>query len=56
MNIDFFLPYCAAGFWLSEFTLTELSEGGLFNGVLSIRGEFECRLLACLHDGSAAGF
>lgn len=55
-NEDFFLSYCAAGFWLSEFTLTELSEGGLFNGVLSIYGEFDCRLLVCLHDGLAAVF
>lgn len=56
MNIDFFLSHCAAGFWLSEFTLTELSEGGVFNGVLSIHREFECCLLACSHDGLAAGF
>lgn len=33
-----------------------MSEGGLFNGVLSIHREFECRLLVCLHDGSAASF
>lgn len=33
-----------------------MSEGGLFNGVLSIHREFECRLLVCLHDGSAARF
>lgn len=33
-----------------------MSEGGLFNGVLSIHGEFECRLLVCLHDGLAARF
>lgn len=55
MNIDFCSCTCAAGFWLSEFTLTELSEGGLFNGVFSIHREFECFLLVRLHDGSAAG-
>lgn len=52
----FFLSYCAASFWLNGFTLTELSEVGLFNGVLSIHEEFECRLLVCLHDGLAAEF
>lgn len=56
MNIDFFPLYGAAAFRLSGFTLTELSEGGLFNGVLSIHREFECRLLVCLHDGLAAEF
>lgn len=56
MNIDFFLSHCAAGFWPSGFTLTELSEGGLFNGVLWIHREVECRLVSCLHDILAAGF
>lgn len=54
MNIDFSSPCCAAGFWPGGFTLTELSEGGLFNGMVSIHGEFERRLLVCLHDGLAA--
>lgn len=34
------LSSCAAAFWPSGFTLTELSEGGLFNGALSIHREF----------------